>query len=110
MRGLAALACGAAVVLGCDNERSIDAPNPDNHALALPSAGDPLPDRPGKKEYAAVCTACHSALYVTDQPELTKDGWGKVIGKMTKSYGATVPEELRPAIVDYLVAVHGKGE
>lgn len=110
MRRLAALVCAGAAVLGCDKEHANAAPSLEVHTVVLPRAGNPLPELAGKKEYAAVCTACHSPLYITDQPELTKDGWGKVVDKMKKNYGAPVPEELTPAIVDYLALVRGKHE
>ena len=52
---------------------------------------------------------CHTPRYVLEQPPLPRKTWQAEVDKMRKTYGAPVPDEDVPPIVDYLVAVRGKG-
>jgi cytochrome c553 len=75
-----------------------------------------LPDetaafRPGPNLEAVQnnCTACHSADYVSTQPEgpkYKKDFWQAEVTKMIKLYGAPIDESDVPKIVDYLASTY----
>jgi hypothetical protein len=58
----------------------------------------------------AACSTCHSLRYVLDQPPLSRRAWTAEVDKMRKVYGAPFPEDMSPAIVDYLVATHGAND
>lgn len=102
-----AFAPAIAALLACSKESPAERDNPSVKRLVLPKEDVVMPDGPGKKEFAAVCSACHSPRYVTNQPPLSKDGWVKVVDKMKKNYGAPVPDNLSPKVIEYLVAIHG---
>ena len=54
------------------------------------------------------CLLCHSAEYVTIQPRLPRAFWEANVAKMRDKYGALVPKDQVPALVDYLVTNYGK--
>jgi cytochrome c5 len=54
------------------------------------------------------CLTCHSASMVLNQPQLSRATWGEEVAKMRKVYGAPVPDESVPAIVDYLAELSPK--
>jgi len=62
-----------------------------------------LPDREGRNETFAFCSACHSMRLVAQQG-LTRDGWEETLDWMTEDQGmADLSTELRQQILDYLV-------
>jgi sulfite dehydrogenase (cytochrome) subunit B len=55
------------------------------------------------------CTACHSADYISTQPQgpkFKKDFWQAEVTKMIKVYGAPIDDADVPKIVDYLAATY----
>jgi mono/diheme cytochrome c family protein len=68
--------------------------------------------RPGKGvELAQVnCLICHSADYIRTQPPMPRKFWEAEVKKMREKYGAPTPEEIVPALVDYLAATYGADE
>jgi hypothetical protein len=55
------------------------------------------------------CTACHSADYITTQPQgpkFKKDFWQAEVSKMVKVYGAPIDDADVDKIVDYLSQIH----
>jgi mono/diheme cytochrome c family protein len=55
------------------------------------------------------CTGCHSADYISTQPQGPKykaDFWRAEVNKMIKVYGAPIEESDIAAIVDYLTATY----
>jgi len=79
-------------------------------SITLPSVPFELPDAPGKNLVVANCVICHSPSYITMQPAFPRKVWEASVAKMRTTFGAPVPENLVPQIVDYLVAVRGTGE
>lgn len=85
-------------------------------ALALSVAAKPLgyqlPDEtaafkpgPNLDVVKGNCGSCHSADYVLTQPrgpKFKKEFWQAEVTKMIKVYGAPIPEEDVPKIVEYL--------
>ncbi len=55
------------------------------------------------------CTACHSADYISTQPQgpkFKRDFWQAEVTKMIKVYGAPIDEADVSKIVDYLAAAY----
>jgi sulfite dehydrogenase (cytochrome) subunit B len=67
-----------------------------------------LPPGPGHDEFAAQCVICHSTRYVLNQPDFPRKTWTAEVQKMVKAYGAPIDADQQKAIVNYLVAWHGK--
>jgi hypothetical protein len=81
------------------------------HTVVLPDVAPPeLPDAPGRATFYAACSTCHTPRYVADQPPLPRRTWVAEVDKMRRTYGAPFPDEMTPAIVEYLVAVRGTHE
>jgi cytochrome c5 len=77
--------------------------------IALPGdAGMAFKPGPGVGSVQAHCLTCHSSAYVSTQPVLSKAQWTAEVTKMKNVYGAPIPEDAAPAIVDYLTAQYGK--
>ena len=68
-----------------------------------------LPEAPGYQIFNANCVICHSARMVQNQPNLPEKTWTAIVTKMQKTYGAPVPDSAAKVIVQYLVAIKGKG-
>ncbi len=70
----------------------------------LPSETAVLKPGPGA-DTAIVCTACHSADYISTQPSNKgKAFWDAEVQKMIKLYKAPIPATDAAAIADYLAA------
>ena len=54
------------------------------------------------------CGLCHSFDYIATQPRLGRTGWTASVEKMRAKYGAPIPTNEIPALVQYLVKHHGK--
>ena len=51
------------------------------------------------------CVMCHSLDYIQgNSPFMTRQVWEAEVTKMIKAYGAQIPPEDVPKIVDYLTA------
>lgn len=73
----------------------------------LPSYTPALADGDGKDLVAAHCGACHATTYIGMQPPLPRDKWDATVKKMVDVHGANIPDDVRPALVDYLAAAYG---
>lgn len=63
----------------------------------------------GVEVVQANCAACHSLDYVQmNSPIQDKEGWGKTVGKMVKTFGAPIAEADQTAIIEYLAANYSK--
>jgi hypothetical protein len=64
---------------------------------------------PGKyvAQFTAYCRLCHSPRLVLTQPRLPEKKWAEITRKMVVTYGAQIPEDQEPLIVQYLTAVRG---
>lgn len=65
--------------------------------------------KPGKgAELAqAHCLMCHSAEYVSTQPPMGRKFWEATLKKMKEKFAAPTPDEVIPALADYLTAAYG---
>jgi mono/diheme cytochrome c family protein len=85
-------------------------------AVSAKPVNYPLPEetaafRPGPNldVVRANCTGCHSADYISTQPQgprFKKDFWQAEVTKMIKVYGAPIDEADIGKIVDYLAATY----
>lgn len=77
--------------------------------LPVGTAGEPA--LPGGEAAAPIrrhCGLCHSYDYIATQPRLGRTGWTASVEKMRAKYGAAIPTNEVPALVQYLVNHHGK--
>jgi sulfite dehydrogenase (cytochrome) subunit B len=84
-------------------------------ACALPLAAlgqEPqiiLKEGAGRDKVAAYCSACHSLDYIQiNSPFPDKKLWEAEVNKMVGAFGAPIPKEAVPAIVEYLAQQYGK--
>jgi len=71
---------------------------------AYPSFAPELAEGDGKLEVQSFCATCHSTRYITMQPPLPGATWEAEVNKMTKTYGAPIPEATAKKITVYLQA------
>jgi hypothetical protein len=78
--------------------------------IVLPHVEPDLPPGPHRETFIRYCTLCHSTRLVLTQPPFPKAKWEEVVQKMInpKFYGAPIPAEEKPRIVEYLVAIRGR--
>jgi mono/diheme cytochrome c family protein len=62
---------------------------------------------PGAELATAQCQICHSADYIATQPRLSRAAWQATVKKMREKYGAPIPVDQDPALVDYLAKTYG---
>jgi hypothetical protein len=77
------------------------------HTVSLLDAGPAIPDGPNWPQFQAYCRLCHSPRMVLTQPRMSQEKWAGVVSKMVKTYGAPIPSDQEPALVEYLTAVRG---
>ena len=62
---------------------------------------------PQKQEFRARCITCHSLRYIETQPNFSRETWEKIVEKMSKNFGASIPDTSAKMIVDYLMEIKG---
>lgn len=63
---------------------------------------------PGRDQVMGYCVMCHSLDYIQgNSPFMPRQTWDAEVTKMIKAYGAQVPPEDVPKIVDYLTTNYG---
>lgn len=63
---------------------------------------------PGRDQVMGYCVMCHSVDYIQmNSVFMTRQVWDAEVTKMIKAYGAQVPPEQIPVIVDYLTKNYG---
>lgn len=90
-------------------EVPVDPPrNPNSKdAWTLPAGEPVLPADEDAMPLRKHCLLCHSPDYITTQPRLTRKAWEASVEKMRAKYGAPIPTNAVPSIVEYLVKRHG---
>jgi hypothetical protein len=56
----------------------------------------------GRQDVQIYCNTCHSPRYITMQPPLPAAAWEAEVNKMSKAYGAGIPEDTAKKITEYL--------
>ncbi|HTH47753.1 MAG TPA: cytochrome c [Candidatus Limnocylindria bacterium] len=74
----------------------------------LPPEKPDLKPAAGREQVLGNCLLCHSADYVATQPPLLRTQWTATVEKMRGKFGAPIPTNKVPAIVDYLTANYGR--
>jgi hypothetical protein len=80
------------------------------HAITLPreSVEYEKSDLPGYELTAQQCSICHSPEYVAYAPPTSPRAyWQATVDKMVKVFGAPLPPDQIPPIVDYLTRTYG---
>ena len=62
---------------------------------------------PGYALAQGLCYTCHSTEYMKYQPVSSRAYWQATVTKMQKTFGAPIPDEAIPPIVEYLVKTYG---
>ena len=63
---------------------------------------------PGRDQVMGYCVMCHSVDYIQmNSVFMNRQVWDAEVTKMIKAYGAQVPAEQIPVIVDYLTKNYG---
>jgi mono/diheme cytochrome c family protein len=78
-------------------------------AYKLPEETAKLKPGPNLELAQNNCTSCHSADYISTQPQSLKprkDFWQTEVNKMIKLYGAPIDQADVPKIVEYLAATY----
>lgn len=74
-----------------------------NYSISpFPSVASKLAEGEGRAETESFCATCHSTRYITMQPPLPAAIWEAEVNKMTKAFGAPIPEPTAKKITSYL--------
>ncbi|WYX23588.1 sulfite:cytochrome C oxidoreductase subunit B [Achromobacter xylosoxidans] len=92
---LARLVLALAAAGACLPALALDIQLPQETATLHPGAG------PGAQG-ATLCLMCHSVDYISSQPPMPPGFWDAEVKKMVGTYGAPIPAEQVPLIVEYL--------
>ena len=79
-------------------------PDANYEVSAYPAPAVDLAPGEGLQEVRIYCNTCHSPVYITMQPPLPPATWEAEVNKMTKTFGAAIPEESARKIILYLQA------
>ena len=88
-----------------------ESPKANAHAAdpwVLPVGEPALPEGESAAPIRRHCALCHSFDYIATQPRLSRTGWTASVDKMRTKYGAPIPTNDVPALVNFLVKHHGK--
>jgi len=78
-------------------------------AAAADEGSIQLKPGPGRDAVQGYCVMCHSLDYIpSNSPFMNRQTWEAEVQKMIKAYGAQVPPDQVPKIVDYLATNYGK--
>jgi cytochrome c5 len=69
---------------------------------SYPSFAPALVEGDGHAETESFCAMCHSTRYITMQPPLPAAVWQAEVNKMTKTFGAPIPDATAKKIISYL--------
>ncbi|MGE8637028.1 MAG: sulfite:cytochrome C oxidoreductase subunit B [Achromobacter sp.] len=92
---LVRLAIALASMSACASAAALDIQLPPETATLHPGTG-------AGAQSAALCLMCHSVDYLSSQPPMPLGFWDAEVKKMVGTYGAPIPAEQVPLIVQYL--------
>ena len=104
------LACAPLAILPADRSHAAPSSEPTVISIEPPVIQTILPPGPeqGRTIASTGCALCHSPRYILNQPPFPRQTWINEVTKMRTVFGAPLPEDQVPALVDYLVAIRGK--
>src|SRR5688500_2367817 len=76
-------------------------------SITLPPETAALKNGAGLETAQTSCLLCHSVDYISTQPKMPRKFWEASVKKMREKYGAPIPEDSMPALLDYLVGTYG---
>jgi sulfite dehydrogenase (cytochrome) subunit B len=77
-------------------------------AYAADEASIQLKQAPGRDQVVGYCSTCHSLDYIqSNAPFQTRQAWEATVAKMIKAYGAQIPADDQPKVVEYLATQYG---
>jgi hypothetical protein len=79
-------------------------PDSNFQVSAYPAPAVDLVPGDGLQDVQIYCNTCHGMRYITMQPALPAATWEAEVNKMTKTYGAAIPEDSNRKIILYLQA------
>ena len=79
-------------------------PDSQYQVSAYPIPAVDLAPGDGIQEVQIYCNTCHSPRYITMQPPLPAATWEAEVNKMSKTFGAAIPDESAQKIILYLQA------
>lgn len=94
--------------ISCNEQPS---PQEATHTEELPYMSEvetKLPEVEGYKTFYNSCRMCHSARYVLNQPDFSKETWTNIVTKMQKTFGAPISDAATQEVIQYLVTIKGK--
>jgi sulfite dehydrogenase (cytochrome) subunit B len=78
--------------------------------ITLPPEQMTLKPGTGQDKVLENCAICHSLDYITMQPRGSKAQWAATVQKMIRVFGAAIPEDTAPIIIEYLAVQYGSGK
>lgn len=94
--------------IACNETSNHSIPDNKNGLTDLNAVQSSLPDVPGYETFKMNCISCHSARYITMQPDLPEKTWATIVTKMQKNFGAPIADSAAEEIVQYLISIKGK--
>jgi len=79
------------------------------YAINLPDVPVTLKEGAGRELVTRYCAICHTLGYIPLQPGFSQQKWAGIVHKMMRVYGAPVPKEDAPKIIEYLGSYYGPG-
>jgi hypothetical protein len=98
----------ALLFAACAENQTLDKVAADSIALNEAKVIRSFYSTPQKEEFTARCITCHSLRYIQMQPAFPRKTWEKIVDKMVKNFGASIPDSSAKLIVDYLMEIKGK--
>jgi sulfite dehydrogenase (cytochrome) subunit B len=78
--------------------------------ITLPPERVTLKPGPGQDKVLENCAVCHSLDYISMQPPGSRAQWTATVQKMIRVFGAAIPEDTAPIIIEYLAVQYGSGK
>ena len=76
-------------------------------SIKLPAEGGSFKPGKGVELAQAHCLMCHSVEYISTQPPMTRKFWEATLKKMKEKFAAPTPDDVLPALADYLTTTYG---
>jgi mono/diheme cytochrome c family protein len=75
--------------------------------IALPAESAAFKPGKGSDLANAHCVMCHSVEYISTQPPMARKFWEATLKKMKEKFAAPTPDDVLPALADYLTTAYG---
>ena len=75
--------------------------------ITLPAESGAFKPGKGADLAQAHCVICHSVEYISTQPPMARKFWEATLKKMKEKFAAPTPDDILPALAEYLTAAYG---